>query len=365
MYNREVRMKRAMSLVLVALLAICTTGFAGCAKTGNTTPTGSKLRVVLYVNATLGDKSFFDSANAGIQQAISELGITGKTVEGGTDTSKWEPDIMQLASSGDWDIIIVDIADLADVIAKLAPQYPNMKFIGFDGTADYTKGNLTNVYSIEYKQNEASFLAGVLAALVTESSMPLANKVKVVGFLGGMDIPVINDFKVGFLQGVKAVDPAVKVLVSYVGSWSDAARCKELALAQIAQGADVVWGVAGQSGLGAIDAAKEKQCYALGVDSDQAEIIKATDPREANLVLTSVLKNVGTSLYRAIKMAQDGTDASFYGKAESLGLAEGTVGLADNDIYQKVVPAVIRAKVEDYSKKIASGAIKVDTALGS
>ena len=143
--------------------------------------------------------------------------------------------------------------------------------------------------------------------MVTESRMPLANKQKIIGFLGGMDIPVINDFKVGYEQGAKYIDPSIQVLVSYVGSCQDAAKGKELALAQYDQGADIAFNVAGQAGLGLLDAAKDKQSYAIGVDSDQYLLVKDSDPVKASFIVTSVQKNVDNSLYRAIKGTLDGT----------------------------------------------------------
>jgi len=320
-----------------------------------------KLKVVLYINGTLGDKSFFDSAARGVQKAAKELPITAKVIEGTYDSSRWEPDLAQLCE-GDWDIIIAGNWELQEALEKLAPQHPEKKFITYDNSVTYSKGGLGNVYSILYKQNEGSFLAGALAAMVTNSTMPLANGQKVIGFLGGMDIPVINDFKVGYEQGAKYVDPSVQILVSYVGSWADAAKGKELMLAQYDQGADIGFNVAGQAGLGLLDAAKDKKRYAIGVDSDQYVMLKDSDPVKASYIVTSVQKNVDNSLYRAIKGTLDGTIK--YGEAEALGFKEGGISLSENENYRKLVPADIRAKIAALQKKLMSGQIKVDTAFG-
>jgi len=342
--------KLIVFLMALVLVASATTLFAA-----------PKLKVVLYVNGTLGDKSFFDSANSGIQRAVKELGITAKTIEGGYDPARWEPDIAQL-SEGDWDIIIAGTWQLQEILEKLAPQNFKKKYITYDTTVTYSKGGLDNVYSILYKQNEGSFLVGALGAIVTTSKMPLANKEKVIGFLGGMDIPVINDFKVGYEQGAKYIDPTVKVLVSYVGNFSDSAKGKELMLAQYDQGADIAFNVAGQAGLGLLDAAQEKKRYAIGVDSDQYLLHKDSDPEKASYIVTSMLKNVGWSLFRAIKGTMDGTIK--YGAAEALGIKEGGVGVADNENYTKLVSAAIRGKIKDLEKQIVAGKIKVDTAFG-
>ncbi len=320
-----------------------------------------KLRVVLYVNGTLGDKSFFDSANRGVQRAVKELGITAKTIEGGYDPARWEPDIAQL-SEGPWDIIIAGTWQLQEILEKLAPENPKKKYITYDTSVTYSKGGLDNVYSILYKQNEGSFLVGALAAMITSSKMPLANPQKVIGFLGGMDIPVINDFKVGYEQGAKYIDPAVKVLVSYAGSFSDSAKGKELILAQYDQGADIAFNVAGETGLGLLDAAKEKKRYAIGVDSDQYLLFKDSDPEKASYIVVSMLKNVDYSLFRAIKGTIDGTIK--YGEPEALGIKEGGVGISDNENYRKLVPANMRNKVKELEQQILKGQIKVDTAFG-
>ena len=320
-----------------------------------------KLKVVLYVNGTLGDKSFFDSANAGVQRAVKELGITAKTIEGGFDPARWEPDIAQL-SEGDWDIIIAGTWQLQEILEKLAPKNPKKKYITYDTTVTYSKGGLGNVYSILYKQNEGSFLVGALAAIVSKSRMPLSNGQKVIGFLGGMDIPVINDFKVGYEQGAKYIDKDMNVLVSYVGNFSDSAKGKELMLAQYDQGADIGFNVAGQAGLGLLDAAKDKKRYAIGVDSDQYLLLKDSDPEKASYIVTSMLKNVGASLFRAIKGTLDGTIK--YGEAEALGIKEGGVGVADNENFTKLVSPAVRNQIKDLEKKILSGQIKVDTAFG-
>lgn len=320
-----------------------------------------KLKVVLYVNGTLGDKSFFDSANSGVQRAVKELGITAKTIEGGYDPARWEPDIAQL-SEGDWDIIIAGTWQLQEILEKLAPKNLKKKYITYDTTVTYSKGGLGNVYSILYKQNEGSFLVGALAAIVSNSKMPLANNQKVIGFLGGMDIPVINDFKVGYEQGAKYIDKNVNVLVSYVGNFSDSAKGKELMLAQYDQGADIGFNVAGQAGLGLLDAAKDKKRYAIGVDSDQYLLQKDSDPEKASYIVTSMLKNVGWSLFRAIKGTMDGTIK--YGAAEALGIKEGGVGVADNENYTKLVSPAVRKQLKDLEKKILSGQIKVETAFG-
>lgn len=355
-------MKKSWLLLLAALLVFLALGLSSCQKKEAAKPEEEKkVKVVLYVNGTLGDKSFFDSANRGVQMAVKELGIEAKTIEGGYAPERWEPDIAQLAE-GDWDIIIAGTWQLQEYLEKFAPKHPDKKFFTYDTTVDYSKGGLDNVYSILYSQNEGSFLVGALAAMITTSDMELANPDKVIGFLGGMDIPVINDFKVGYEQGAKYIDPDIKVLVSFAGAWNDPAKGKELILAQYDQGADIAFNVAGETGLGLLDAAKDKKRYAIGVDSDQYLLYKDSDPEKASHIVTSMLKNVDISLYRGIKLHLEGKLA--YGKAEILGIEKDGVGVADNENFKKLVPQEFTARIKELENKIVSGEIKIDTAFG-
>jgi len=342
--------KRILNIVLVVLLV------------GMLTVTASaQLRVALLINGTLGDRSFFDSAANGMKIIKDELGVRTKVIEMSYDPSKWEPTLADV-SDMDWDIIIVGTWQMTEMLEKIAPQHPEKKYIIFDTSVDYSKGNLDNVYSILYKQNEGSYLAGSLAAMVTTSDLPLTNKEKYIGFLGGMDIPVINDFLVGYIQGAKYIEPDIKVAISYIGDFSDSAKGKEMALAQYNLGVDVGFNVAGQAGLGQIEAAKEANRYAIGVDSDQALLFEKNAPEKAKLILTSMLKRVDNSLVRAIKLYQEGELE--FGKAEALGIKEGAVGLADNKYYQQLVTEEMRARLSDLRDKIESGEITVDSAIG-
>jgi len=352
-------MKKVLYVLLIVFVTLSLLGLAACKKEDGAAAKGEeKVRVVLYVNGTLGDKSFFDSANRGVTQAAEEFGFVTKTIEGTYEQANWEPDITQLAE-GEWDIVIAGTWQTVEYLQKLAPKHPEKIFITYDTSVDYSKEGMDNVYSILYAQNEGSFLVGALAALVTSSDMPKANPEKVVGFLGGMDIPVINDFKVGYLQGAKHIDPEVEVLVSYAGLFNDPGKGKELVLAQYEQGADIAFNVAGETGIGLLDAAKDKDRYAIGVDSDQYFLYKDTDPAKSANIVTSMMKNVDQSIYRALKMYVDGNLP--VGKAETLGIAEGAIGVADNENYRKLIPDEFRDKIKELEEKIVSGEIAVDT----
>ena len=291
-----------------------------------------------------------------------ELGdkVEVNMVEMGSDKTKFEGSMLDACES-DADLIITGLWDMKEITEKVAQEFPEKKFIIFDTDVDYTVGDLSNVYSMSYKQNEGAFLAGVLAASVTKSDMEFANEDNVIGFVGAKDTAaVINDSAVGFIEGAQFVDPDVKVLVSYVGSYVDSATAKELAITQYSNGADVVFVAAGPASVGVIEAAAESQKYCIGVDSDQALAYEGKD--EANYIISSAIKNVGESLYNAVEKAVDGTLP--YGEYQILGIEDGVVSLADNDIYQSVVSDDAKKAVEDAKEKLLSGEVKVDSAYG-
>ncbi|MCK9329317.1 MAG: BMP family ABC transporter substrate-binding protein [Sphaerochaetaceae bacterium] len=347
-------MKKIIVTMLVCLLAIGIV-FANGSKETAAADT-NQLDVALLLNGTLGDKAFFDSANRGIQAIKDQLGCKTKVVEVGFDDSKWEPALRDLCDEKH-DIIICGTWQMQEIVAKVAVDYPDQKVIVFDTSMDYAndaKGTFKNIYSIEYKQNDGSFLAGVLAASMSKTG--------IIGAVGGMDNTVILDFMVGYIQGARQVNPNIKILSSFVGNFSDSAKAKELTFAEHRMGADVVFNLASNAGEGILQASKEDKTYAIGVDSDQAMLYMDSDPELAKLIVSSMLKRVDQSLLITVKAAQEGTLA--WGSRVALGISEDCIGLADNEVYQSVVPADVRALVSDYSAKIKSGEIKVDTAFG-
>lgn len=345
-------MKKVITLLTVILFAL--TVFAAGPK------------ILNLINGTLGDKSFFDSAARGMEMVESELGLETKTVEMGYNPSEWVPTLEDMSDSGEYDVIVVGTWQMVDALAEIAPYYPDITYIIYDTSMPFENGDLDNVYAMTYKQNEGSFLAGVLAAMVSEDENLEFNNPdkKILGLLGGMDIAVINDFLVGYIEGAQYVDPEMKVAVSYVGAWNDPAKGKEFTLAMYRQGADVVFAVAGETGNGVLEAAKEMDKWSIGVDSDMQLIYEEKDMGIVDHMLTSMLKNVDQSLLRAIKLYLN--DELPMGTEEALGLKEGSVGLASNKYFDKFLednPA-IAAKLEEIEQKILNGEITVSTAIG-
>lgn len=283
--------------------------------TGDTSGGEDMLDIAILLNGTLGDKAFFDSAANCAKMIREDLGDNTKVVEMSYDETKWMPTLIDFSEDKETDIIVVGTWQMSEKLQEIAPQYPEKKYIIYDATVDYSLGGLDNVYSIEYKQNECSFLAGAVAAMETKTGT--------VGFVGGMENNVINDFLVGYIQGAKYVNDEIKIPIGFVGSFSDSAKAKELSLAQINQNADIIYQAASTAGLGVIDAVTEKDKFAIGVDSDQAEGFFETDREKAEHILTSALKRIDESLIRAIKMEKEGT--LLWGKKEVLGIREGAV----------------------------------------
>ena len=322
---------------------------------------GGELKVALLVNGTLGDGSFFDLAAEGVKKAEKDFGLDVAIIEMFHNPSIWEPTLRDVADS-DYDVIIVGTWQMAKILEKIAPLHPDKKFILFDATVDYRKGNFGNVYSILYKQNEGSFLVGALASLLTTSGIEKTDPKPLIGFLGGMDTPTINDFLVGYIQGAKYANPNVKVLVMYAGVFHDPAKGKEMGLVMYKMGADIIFNVAGITGIGLLESSKEADKYAIGVDYDQALMYEKKDPEVAKHIVTSMLKRVDLSIYRALKLHLEGKLQ--YGKVEKLGVVDGMVGIAKNKYYLSIVPEDIRRKLDDIERRIKYGEIVVKSFFG-
>lgn len=329
------------------------TGSTESAAASRNTASGEPTKIALLLSGNLGDMSFLDSGNNGVQDIAKTYGAEVKVVEMGTDATKYEANVLDASDAG-YDIIIGSGWQLQEPFQDVAPDYPDTDYIIYDAAVDYSAGDYSNVYSITYKANEASYLAGVMAASMTKTGT--------LGFLGGMDGAGINDFLIGYIEGAQHVNPDIKIISGYVGSYADSPKCKEMALAQYNQGADFVFTAAGASGIGTLEAAKETGKWAIGVDSDQAMLYKDSDPAQANLIPASVLKNIDKTLVRAYGLYVDGKLP--LGKEESLGLADEAVGLSDNEYYQKLVPDDVKKAIDDAKTKIASGEITVTSAYG-
>ena len=353
-------MKKIIALLLAAIMVL---GLAACASKTETTEASDVKNVVYIVNGNLGDKSFFDSAQAGIDELVKAGRITCKTIElGGTDEDqpKWLSTLYDVSQSGEYDLVICGTYQMPDYLKEVATKYPDQLYLIFDDNT--YAGENSNVVNITYKQNDMGYLVGTFAAcMTTDTSVANINEDAVIGFVGGVDSPVINDFLIGFIEGAQSVNPDIKVDTRYTNDYVDTAIAKEFGYSMINdKKCDIIWGVAGNAGNGAAEAALDTgKAWFIGVDSDQ-ELTFSSDL--AALTLTSGLKNIGNSIIWIFDQWDAGK--TYWGSEVQLGLAEGGVGIVTDKNYDKYASAETKAAVEAAQKGITDGSIKVDSAPG-
>lgn len=296
----------------------------------------TKLKVgIVFDKGGLGDKSFNDSAWRGVERAEKELGIELIKVESKSD-SDYESNVRTMAEEGSQLVIAVGLG-MDQAVSAVAPDFPDTKFAIVDGDA---KGD--NVLNLKFKEEEGSFLVGYLAGLMTESGK--------VGFVGGMEIPLIKKFEAGYHAGVATANPKATMLpVKYVGSWDDVDKGKANASVLFAEGADIVYHAAGRTGLGVIRAAKDAGKFAIGVDSDQDDIEKGT-------VLTSMVKRVDEAVFKTIQQLNDG---KFEPGAIVYSLKDNGVGTSDLRFTKDKIGPEKLAKLEEVKAKVIAGEIVV------
>lgn len=326
-------------LPLVILLANCSPSSKQEVTTSSDSSAGAgKLRVGLVLDrGGKDDKSFNAAAYKGATEATKELGLELKDVESPNDTS-FEPALRSLAERGYQLVIAVGFAQ-KEAVEKIAPQFPQTKFAIIDAPIE-----LPNVQSKMFAEHEGSYLVGYLAGLATKTGT--------VGFVGGMDIPLIRRFFVAYAAGAKAANENVKVLEAYVGNtseaWANPSRAKELAVAQYNNKSDIIFTAAGASSMGVFDAAEERKLYSIGVDSNQNWV-------KPGLILTSMLKRVDLAVFNIIKETSEG---QFSAGQSVMALKEDGVGYAVDEYNQKLV-APYQEKLESVKADIIAGKIDV------
>ena len=352
-----------MSLSLVACGKKETPNVSTPGSNSTSTPEKKVYNVAYVVNGNLGDKSFFDSAEAGLQTLKADGRITLRTIElGGTaeDQPKWLDTLYEVSESKEYDVIICGTYQMPDYLKEVATKYPEQKYVIFDDNT--YAGQNSNVLNITYKQNDMGYLMGIFAAYVTsDTSIDKINADPVIGFVGGVDSPVINDFLFGFIEGAQSVNPDIKVDTRYTNDYVDTAIAKEFGLSMINDNkCDVIWGVAGNAGNGAAEAALETgKAYFLGVDSDQELTF---GPDLAAITLTSGLKNIGNSLVWVFDELDAGSE--HWGTEVQLGLAEGGVGMVTDKNFATFASDDCKAAITAAEEAIKAGTLTVDTAIG-
>jgi len=323
------------------------------ADTAETTPPDAgddTIRVAMVLSGFLGDLSFNDSANAGLQRAVAELGIEVTILESG-NPADWETNFVAMATAG-YDLVIAVSTQFQDIVETHAPNFPDINIALIDGVAG---GENPNVVSTIFAQNEGSFLAGAAAALFTQrTEIPGVAEGNIIGWVGGMDIPVLSDFFIGYEQGARHVNPDIEILQSFAGTFNDPLLGKELTLAQFDLGADVVMNVASGTGVGILEAAAEAGRFAIGVDMDQ-------DSEHPGNVLTSMLKRVDVATFLVIESVVNGTfgnEPIMY-----LDISNGGVSLTDMSVMREALgdlfPEDILATIQELELAIRNGEIVV------
>lgn len=335
-------MRKVLALLLVILMSV--TLFAGCsqgdsAATGESseaTESANPIKVVLLTSTGgLGDRSFNDAAYAGLKRAEEELGAVIKVIEPQSSADYLQS--LKTAASLKYDLVMTVGNDWADSLETVMPNYPDIKFGGVN-----IKTEADNLAVAKFSDHEGSYLAGALAAKMSESGT--------IGVIGGMDIPAIKRFVVGFEEGAQYANPDIKVIPTYVGSFADPNKGKEFALQLMNEGADVIYHVAGKTGEGLFAAVKENEgVYAIGVDQDQDYIVEGK-------ILTSMIKRVDVAVYEFAKMVNE--DA-FTSGVHVYGVAEDGVSLSEMNYTKDLIPAEVLEELESIRGQIADGTIQV------
>lgn len=295
------------------------------------------LKVSLVVAGGLGDRSFYDSSNEGLEMIKKDFGVDGKVLECKNDATLFTDQLVQASNISE--VVVVVGFEFYDVIQEVAKEFPAVKYIYIDNVIE----GVENITSIDYKENEGAFLAGALAAMTSKTGK--------IGMVGGMDIPVIRNFQVGYEAGAKEVNKDIVVETIYAGDFEDPAKGKESALALYGKGVDIIFQVAGKTGEGVFEAAKDQGKMAIGVDSDQRYI-------NPEVIVASMIKGVNLSIYESVQKINDGTFEA--GKTYEYGAKENGVRMAygTEDMIQ-IVTDETKAKIEELNQKIISGEIKV------
>jgi basic membrane protein A len=313
-------------------------GSSGSSSSSSSSKKSIKVGLVTDIGG-LQDRSFNQLANEGVQRAQKDLGVQIRVLTSKSN-GDYVPNLSTLAEQK-YDLVIGVGFLMADAMDTVASKFPNTKFAIIDVDQSTLKHKPSNVEGLLFKEQQSGYLAGYLAGLYTKGK----GGKQIIGSVGGQKIPPVDHYIAGYQAGAKAADPKIQTLNGYSQDFVDQAKCKELALNQIQQGAQVVFQVAGQCGLGVIDAAKEKGVQAIGVDADQAYL----GPQ----VLTSAIKKVDVAVFDTVKAAQDGSYKG--GTNQTFDLTNDGAGIgkisATGQKYASKVAAV--------RKKVASGAINV------
>jgi basic membrane protein A and related proteins len=334
-------LRRGVAGILACLVALLAVGCGGGGGQGE----GPGRVALVIAQGGLGDESYNDLANKGFQEGLKKNELEGNTIESEDIVAQGEQ-VLRRASEGDFGLVIDLEFSHGEILGPIAQDSPDVSWAILNTVV---KGD--NVASVLFQEQQGSYLAGALAAMVTaDPDIPGINPEKKIGVIGGTKSVGIDKFIVGYIQGAEDVDPDTEVLVRYANTFGDPSKGKQLAQSMYEEGADIVYQVAGGTGTGVIQAAKEADRYAIGVDTDQDDLAKGN-------VLTSMVKR--TDLAVELLMTDHAEGNYPGGKTLNLGLEGNYVGLTDYRYTKDVIPAEYRERVDKLRQQIINGDIKV------
>jgi basic membrane protein A and related proteins len=340
--SRAVTARRLIGILLALNALLIVVGLVAIRDAASKQGIGLRVGLVFDVGGK-NDKSFNEAAWRGLQRAEAELGVQTRYIEP-TEGASRESALRRLAAQK-FDLVIGVGFIFGPDLERLARQFPDVRFAGIDYSPSDGVGTLPNLVGLRFREHEGSFLVGAIAGLRTRS--------KVVGFVGGMKIPLIRKFEAGYEAGVRHVCPTCRVVAAYAGTepkaFADPSLGQELAAAQYARGADIIYHAAGKTGDGVFAAAREHEARAIGVDSDQFAAAPCC-------IVTSMIKRVDVAVLDVIKEVIAGT---FRGGLRELGLAEDGVGFVADERNRQLLPIEDVVKVKALGEDIIAGKIKV------
>lgn len=338
-------MKRCMILGIVFALVGVGNVLAGGSGEAETVE-----RVVYVINGALGDNAFYDSGQSGMERIAAEYGVEIRTIETNFDAAQYEPALEAAVRFAD--VIFVISYGFEDQLREYADRYPDKTFVNLDTVVQNDGGSIT---SVDFIEEEGAYLAGVVAGLLTtETALDGVNPQAVIGSVGGDVDPVINAFMFAYENGATSVAPGITTERRYLGSWDDTAKGKQAALQLYDAGADVVFQIAAAAGLGVLQAAGERGLYAIGVDTNQNDIVPGH-------VIASNTKNVGQAIYEVYSSIADGSYEA--GAVLEYGLAQGGVDIVfDSQI--EVLPVSLVDEVMAVRQQIIDGDLEIERYSG-
>lgn len=330
-------------LYILVIASVALVSLTGC---NADTTSGGADKVVYLINGALGDNAFYDSGQAGMDSLAEQYGVETRTIETNFDAGQYEPALQAAVDYAD--VIFVISYGFEDQLKEYADRYPEKIFVNIDTVVQNDANTIT---SIDFIEEESAYLAGVVAGLATvDTSIPNVNEEKVIGVIGGDVDPVVNAFIFAYTNGAQAMDPEITVETKYLGDWEDTAKAKQATLQLFDQNADIVFQVASAAGMGVLQAAGERGLYAIGVDTNQNDIVPGH-------VVASDIKDVGRAIEEVYATIHDGTYEP--GQVLQYGLASGAVDVVF-EAEEMVLPQAIIDQVNVLRDQIINGELVVE-----